>query len=111
MGDPPALQQDITTHTPTGAALSTVQQPGSAVLFGQVQVQESPWAIQKMAELGGPPGTHGVDVTGIQTFKETGQVPTEVPVTISMVVICPPSTTVCQLDRIFSGTLKDATGN
>ena len=109
-GERTGLEQDITKMTPTGAALTAIQQQGSAVTFGSVQVQESAWARQRLTANGAPAGAHGMDVSGIQTFKEAGQTPTSAPVTISMVVVCPPTTQVCTLTRIYPGTLQDALG-
>jgi len=109
-GDASGLSQDIDKLTPTGAALSSIQQEGSAVTFGDVTVDETTWARQRIEANGAPAGVHGIDVSGVQTFKESGQTPTSAPVTISMVVVCPPTTTVCTLTRIYSGTLQSALG-
>ena len=78
--------------------------------FGEVLAQESTWAKERMQSNGAPAGAHGIDVSGVQTFKEAGQTPTSAPVTVSMLVVCPPSTTVCTLTRIYSGTLQSALG-
>jgi len=109
-GDAPGLVDDIASMTPTGAALSSIEQQGSSVTLGSVQVQESEWARKRMIANGAPAGAHGMDVSGIQTFTEAGQPSTSTPVTISMVVVCPPTTEVCALTRIYPQRLQDALG-
>ena len=111
LGDAASLARDLEQYTPTGAALESIRQQGTAVTVELDDVSVSQWAAKKLAAIGARSGTYGVDITGTQTITTKAGGPIAVPVQMGVTVAGPPAAEFCGLDRVYPRHLRDALGS
>ena len=110
-GSQSQLAELLSTYTPTGSSLDSIQANNTTVTVTLTAAAVSDWASHKLAARGAARGAYGIDITATQTVYTRTAPRTEVPVRMGVTVACPPAVEFCTLAGVFPQFLQDALGS